>query len=172
VVRVRLDDPEFAGFTGHEHDAVFPPGIAPTEVLEAIRSDHRHVWEAQRAIPGAAGRAIRQAYAKLIAEGYPFPGATAERHGTPVGIRDEATGRGLWVVKWPRFSRRHHVTNLLFTSHSLGADAAGDLRRNDFLFPEVAAVITGELRLWAYGSDGVFGEKTTDLGRAAIFCQN
>lgn len=159
VVRVRAEDPEFEGFTGQEHAEVFPAESAPAEVLEAIRDDHRLVWEVQRAIPGAAGRAIRRGYAKLLGEGYPFPGPTAERRGAPIGDHVGDSGRALWLVKWPRFSPGHDVTNLLFTNPTLGVAAAGDLRRNDFLFPEVAAVIAGDRRLWAYGPDGVFGEQ-------------
>lgn len=155
VAAVRENDPEFRGYV-REHDCVFPLGVASPEIIDAIRADNRRVWEKQSAIPGAAGAAIRRGYALLMAAGYPFPREEGEWRGRRTGVHMPATDKELWSIT--RDATDPRVTNLLLTNRSTGLGAVGDLRRNDYLFPEVAAVITSDSRLWKYLPDGSFGD--------------
>ena len=126
-----------------------------------IMADNELVWGAQsRAQPSAVGAAVRRAYAKLIGQGYPYPGdRLSDREPVPSGIVDETLGAH-WHVYWPNLDETGRVFNMVFSKTGEGAASvlSGDLRRYDYMFPEVTAVLTPALALWKYDADGVFVE--------------
>ena len=126
-----------------------------------IMADNELVWAAQsRALPPAVGAAVRRAYAKLIGHGYPYPGdSLSDRDPVPSGIVDETLGAH-WHVYWPNLDETGRVFNMVFSKTGGGTASvlSGDLRRYDYMFPEVTAVLTPALALWKYDADGVFVE--------------
>ena len=57
----------------------------------------------------------RQAYAKLVCQGYPYPGGpAADRSQIPTGVVDETAGM-LWHVYWPNLDKSGRVFNLAFS---------------------------------------------------------
>jgi hypothetical protein len=167
MVRIFATDPEFPGydasnyrFPGSECDA------DQKETVKAIMADNVKVWENQKVIPGVGiGKAVRQAYAKMLGQGYPYPGGpAADRSAVPTGIEiinaDTSNKKDtdpLWFVLWPNLDALGHVYNLAFAPVAMTACAlGGTLRRYDYMFPEVAAVFTPERVMWAYGPDKVF----------------
>jgi hypothetical protein len=166
VVRLRaLSGDEFVGYDHPESSYIFPTTEEENdEVIDRILEDNRRIWETQSKIPGDVGKAIRIGYAPLIARGYPYPGgAAADRSVVDTGIevKDKPTARRLWFVLWPGLDgggEEPMMFNLALTEKG-GASAAasgGDLRRYDFMFPEVGAVITPDHVLWMYSPAGVF----------------
>ena len=162
IARVALTDHEFKGYLGSEY--VFPEHPENhKETVASIMADNQHVWEVQRAIPGPVGAAIRRGYGLMIAQGYPYPG-TQQAGRTPIEVgRGTQPGEVFWVVYWPNQIDEQLVYNLAFATSTEGPTAAaaraGDLRRYDFMFPEVAAVVTPDLKVWTYGPDRLFSDK-------------
>lgn len=159
--RTAPNDTEFAGYDTPLYD--FPDDDAQDDgaTVDKILEDNRKVWESQRKIPGDAGRAVRCAYQRLIEQGYPY-GGTPEADRSPVdtGILIEPAGR-FWIVNWRNLGvgQPAPVFNICFSAKAaLAAGVAGDLRRSDYMFPEVAAAIAPDHTLWMYGPDGTFGE--------------
>jgi hypothetical protein len=154
VARVREGDPEFGGYEASEYQ--FPEhdlaGRLEDGAVADIMADNARVWAAQRGFPEPVGRAVRRAYAALVAPGYPYPGGpTADRRVAPTGISSEAEGT-LAHVLWPHLDVGGRVYNLAFMRNSLvsAAVAGGDCRRYDYLFPEVAAVFMPDRARWTY----------------------
>jgi len=158
IVRVAGDDPEFGGYAGAKYK--FPDHrLEDASTVAEIMADNARVWEAQRVIPGAAGRAIRQAFERLISQGYPYPGGPpADRSPVQTGISSDALGE-FWLVYWPNLDEGGHVHNMAFSKKGplAAACVGGELRRYDYMFPEVAAVFTPDMMAWTYGPDGKFG---------------
>lgn len=155
VAQVAPGDPEFSGYL----DSAYAfPGEHPQHASAAldVMDDNARVWEAQRSLPEPAGKAARQAFALLVAQGYPYPGnASSVRGGKRSGCKFEDAGELLFVF-WPALDPRMRVWNLVFgkTDPRGAVDAAGDLRRLDYMFPEVAAVFTADGALWGYREAG------------------
>lgn len=160
VVRVADNDPEFPGYTPKSYR--FPENtLEDASATEEVMADNKRVWEAQRSLPEPAGKPVRQAYAKMLSQGYPYPGGpTSDRSTRPTGVQTEADGL-LWTVFWPGLDRTGKVYNLAFSQQGPGTAvvAGGDLRRYDYMFPEVAAVISKDLKVWTYGPDKTFSDK-------------
>jgi hypothetical protein len=170
VARVAEADAEFMGyeqsgyrFPDHRlegfEDLKGEESMAST--VEAILADNAKVWEAQKAFPGEVGRAARRAYTRLVAQGYPYPGASAARSPVFTGLSSAAADAGpLWMVLWPGLDTKGRMYNLAFASKGERAcHLGGELRRYDYMFPEVAAVITPELAVWTYGTGGRFSDQ-------------
>ncbi len=156
VVRLDGTESEFAGYTPHTY--VFPDHRVEDEgVVRDVMDDNRRVWEAQRAIPDPAGTAIRLAYTRLVAQGYPYSGTPqANRSARPTGVETEADGL-MWIVYWPGLDCTGRVSNLAFAGDIKGAvESAGNNRRLDYMYPEAAAVIDHELNVWSYKPGGAF----------------
>lgn len=154
VVRVSDDDEEFKGFKASTYQ--FPArSEAHTKTIKRIMRDNAGVWSVQKKIKGAAGGAVRRAFATLVKQGYPWPGPGAAR-----SVQRAREGSPLHFVYWPELDSRGRVFNLGYGDDPRdSASLAGDLRRQDYLFPEVAAVILcedGELAIWHY-VEGNFG---------------
>jgi hypothetical protein len=169
-----LAEAEFAGYDAGDSAQtpayVFPEHrVADARVVSRIMDDNRRAWEAQRELPGDVGHAIRIGYAKLVKQGYPYPGGPrADRTPIDSGVALEAKQPGdsmrrLWFITWPNLSDGAgwdslKIFNLALSEH--GAEVAvvegGDLRRYDYMFPEVGAVITPENALWTYSPSGAF----------------
>jgi hypothetical protein len=169
VARVTDDDPEFGGYRSSAYAFPDPgPDAAPdaAETVTKIMADNARVWAAQRNLAGGGeiALAVRRAYAKMLGEGYQYPGAPTSVH-LPMGT-DVVTANGLRLetVFWPKLGAGGHVFNLALVPVALGvqdaarsaSDAVGRLRQYDYMFPEVAAVFAPEGCVWAYGPDGVF----------------
>jgi hypothetical protein len=159
VARIDDDADEFKGYSRSsyafpEYDKSFDKTVG------LIMADNCRVWEGQKTLGSAnAGRAIRQGYASLIRQGYPYPGPDAVRWGQKTDAL-APNGSPLLLVHWPALDTRGRVFNLALGKNvELIVNAAGDARRSDFMFPEVAAVIIpveGKLEVWRY-SGGQFG---------------
>lgn len=155
VVRVDDSDPEFSGFEPHTYR--FPEHRAPNkEFIAECMHDNELVWCRQKNLPGDVGKVVRQGFARALAPGYPLPGCDiSDRTCVPTLVKrgDER----LWLVFWPALDRTLLVFNLVFAkAHANGVALAGELRRFDFMFPEVAAVFMSERERWGYDSTGVF----------------
>jgi hypothetical protein len=177
IARVVDADPEWAGYgsagsLGYKFPTHTP--LARASALEGplaqvedqstvadIMADNELVWGTQsRAQPSAVGAAVRRAYAKLIGQGYPYPGdRLSDREPVPSGLVDETLGAH-WHVYWPNLDETGQVFNMVFSKTGEGAASvlSGDLRRYDYMFPEVTAVLTPAFALWKYDADGVFVE--------------
>lgn len=165
VVRVTDADPEFAGYAGTGYkfpDRGGDDGLAST--VANVMADNTLVWDKQKAFPEPAGGAVRRAYAKLVRQGYPYPGGP-ESDRTPVSTGVSLSGTGtLYMVFWPNLDPIGRVYNLSFSADGLerAAIQGGTLRRYDYMFPEVAAVIsptapgTEPMRIWSYTAAGEF----------------
>ncbi len=159
VVAVRPEDrKEFTGYSADTYQFPFSPE-ADAKIVKRIMVDNRAVWDAQRRTgPAEISRAMRIAYGKMISDGYVYPG-TARSGRSAIQLWDSPKGDFLWQVYWPELQK--DVYNIVY-----GADrdsalrAAGDLRRYDYMFPEVAAVITRGGAVWTYDAKGVFSAGT------------
>ena len=150
------NDDEFQGYTESNYE--FPGhrivsaggGVActgtPVQAAEIARETGANaaVWDEQKKREGATGRVARQAYAKLIKSGYPYPGGGGSDRRTAGVLHGK-----LCAVHWALDRDNDGVFSTAF--HSPGAGAAGDpsiiagdLRRLDFMFPRVAAVHTAK----------------------------
>lgn len=160
---VRVDGPGRSGFVGYDDPAssyVFPEhGAGDVQVVSKILDDNCRVWKTQSAIPGDVGRVIRAGYDALVRYGYPYPGGPpADRSPVDTGVRLGDNLR-LWFINWPNLGDGSFIIyNLCLTDKDAGAAAVygGALRRYDYMFPEVGAVITPERVLWMYSPTGAF----------------
>ena len=171
VAQVRPSDLEFSG----RPERGFPehrPEDAST--VSEILVDNARVWEAQRAFPEPAGKVVRQAYGALAAQGYPYPGGPdSNRTAAATGFETEREGE-LVLVFWPNLDPAQRVCNLAFarpgTDVGSAVAAAGTLRRYDYMFPEVAAVVMPDGTLWAYRTaDGGLWTRRPADGRVLQF---
>jgi len=162
VVRVVSGEPEWGGYSSAAPRYEFPEHrVDEKDTVVDIMADNELVWNAQCSLaPPPVGRAVRQAFAKLVGQGYPYPGGPpSDRSPIPSGVVDETVGM-LWHVYWPNLDRAGRVFNLAFSKKgaAVAAMLGGELRRYDYMFPEVAAVLTPALALWKYNAEGVFAE--------------
>lgn len=162
VVRVVSGEPEWGGYSSAAPRYEFPEHrVDEKDTVVDIMADNELVWNAQCSLaPPPVGRAVRQAFAKLVGQGYPYPGGPpSDRSPIPSGVVDETVGM-LWHVYWPNLDRAGRVFNLAFSMKgaAVAAMLGGELRRYDYMFPEVAAVLTPALALWKYNAEGVFAE--------------
>jgi hypothetical protein len=165
VVRVALDDAEFEGYTAENYE--LPKHRIAKASRGKILENNKIAWESQKVIPGEPGKAIRQAYAKMLREGYIYPGGQpADRMAFPCEKTTEGDDKVLWQVYWTFFGDR--VFNLALvdmpnqdganTQSAMGSAATqgGGLRRYDYIAPEVAAVVFPDLTYWKYDADNKF----------------
>jgi hypothetical protein len=173
VARFNAFAEEFVGYTDENHEFPAPvEKISDRLAVDNIKSDNRRVWKTQKKIPGEVGLAIRRAYHEMIMQGYPYPGENATRKIFPTGLGVKApTPLSMAMVTWPGLDRLNRVFNLAFYSPGdpqlaamqKAATEGGNLRRYDFMFPEVAAVYmpptkTTSLKVWAYNDKNEFVE--------------
>lgn len=160
VFRVAEADPAFKDFRAN-HD--LPDHRFDGEMTaEQVHANNQKVWRAQQAFPGKVGRAVRQAYHRLITAGYPYPG-TVRADRCIENIKD-----GSWLVQWPSLDGEAAAWAILAfnlvviaAGGKTGASTMGaELRRYDYLFPEVASVVTPQGELWEYNSEGKFAQAT------------
>jgi hypothetical protein len=160
VVRVSPTDKEFGGFDDGEYE--WPEHRSEhTDTVSDVMDDNKLVWSNQRKIPGPAGKAIRQGFAKMIKLGYPYPGGDiSDRYGIPTGVEIKPCGM-LHIMFWPNLDKTNRVYNVAFSTKGLhvAVDIGGELRRYDYMFPEVAAVFSPRIVAWSYGPDGSFSDK-------------
>src|SRR5688572_20011088 len=150
VAQVDDDSAEFKGYDGSTY--AFPDcNKMFARTVRLIMEDNCRVYDAQRSLGNAVvSRAIRQGYSALIRQNYPFPGPDARRWGQKTDI-----AAPLLLVHWPGLDTRSRVFNIaLGKDAELAVSATGDLRRSDYMFPEVAAVIVpkggSKLEVWRY----------------------
>jgi len=148
VVRVGDGDVEFKGYKNSDYR--FPETDEKhADTVKQIMRDNARVWAVQKSLADASvSLAVRKAFATLVRQGYPWPGPGAERWG-----QQTRPGSPLLLVHWPELDSRGRVFNLGYGPDSEAQIlAAGDLRRQDYMFPEVAAVVLpGErLAVWRY----------------------
>jgi len=148
VVRVADDDEEFKGYKLSTYQ--FPETDTKyAETVKQIMRDNSRVWAVQKKIADV-GPPIRRAYATLVRQGYIWPGPSAARW-----AQKTTPDSQLYLVHWPELDSRSRVFNLgISADGDDAAAAAGDFRRQDYMFPEVAAVILsqkpGALDIWRY----------------------
>jgi hypothetical protein len=142
IVRIDRDESntEFIGYTG-EYVEDYPIYRISID-LDEIIADNIAVWESQKDVP-VYGRFIRSGYHSLISNGY----VTATTDKVPVPCQDPSAHDDiLWNVLWPELSP--NVTNLVISSSDDPVSAAvigAELRRYDYMFPNVRALITPDL---------------------------
>lgn len=172
VARVAEGDAEFAGYVGSLYS--FPdlgpsPERAAAEAVPYVVADNARVWEAQKNLGGGplgaeVAVAVRRAYALALSRGAPYPDA-ADSECRPINTGIRAVGDlELWTVFWPaRFPGGRVLSLSLVPPRSGARDAAREAAAAanehvmlDYMFPEVAAVVTPDGALWAYRSGNVF----------------
>lgn len=156
VVRVGAADPEWGGYADGayafpEHRITAESADLTRRTIEKIKRDSRKVWAAQSSAPEPVRGLIRRGFAALLAPGYPYPGTPAsDRAARDAGVR--APAGAMHFVSWPNHdtgARASRTYNVVFAAGPAeAAQAGGDSRRYDYMFPEVAAVITPGLERW------------------------
>jgi len=162
IARVGANDPEWPGFNSGVY--AFPGERDETktnddETVNSIMEDNQRVWKVQSQYEGDVGKAIRQGFHRLLAPGYPYPGNVhSDRSVQETGMKNEETGM-LSMVYWPSLDKNEKVYNYAFSKHGINRACAeaGINRRQDYMFPEVAMVVSPTLDIWTYGSDSTFG---------------
>jgi hypothetical protein len=152
VVRVLLNDKEFKGYDGSFMEEWPLERIKDdAATIDEIFSDCKTEWYIQSRIldeiDANASKAIRCAYETFIKDGFPLPGQSSARVCVPMELSDQT--ELLWGIIWEK--RNYKVYNLIIGSDEniqQMTNTAGELRRLDFMFPSVYAVITPQMKVY------------------------
>lgn len=110
--------------------------------LKNILTDNIKVWNSQKdALPDMHGKVLRIAYDILIEDGYPYPGGEgSDRTAIPItdpSLSNDSSAK--WLILWP--NRNMYILNITDGTFNTALMLGGELRRLDFMFPKVYAVI-------------------------------
>jgi hypothetical protein len=161
VVRVTGADSEFKGYESKSYK--FPSNNFENNyaAVDLIMNDNAKVWDAQRVLPNPAGAVIRRAYAKMLSQGCVYAGDSLYSYKLTSSGMTATNGETLYFMHWPRFdSTGGKVFNLAFLKTTKEGHGVS-LRQYDYMFPEVAFLISPAAVVWEYGSDGQFAKVKT-----------
>ena len=165
VVRVILTDEEFKGYDGSfmEEWPIERIENAETSIIDEIFSDCIIEWKIQsqilEEIDVNASKAIRCAYETFIKDGFPRLGECSARVCVPMECSENTSKdtneniskstNTLWGVMWKK--RTYKIYNLVLGSIEdiqQMTSTGGELRRLDYMFPSVYAVISPQLKVY------------------------
>ena len=131
--------PEFQGYTDSYREG-YPVHRVSSDALGDLLQANVDVWNRQKdKLDGDKGKALRIAYSMLISDGYPYPGGEGSDR-IPIPITDPSMNpEPICMVIWSH--RDPYLHNIVKGNVNVAVGLSADLRRYDFMMPEVYAII-------------------------------
>ena len=119
----------------------------PNDKQKIILDNVKIFNHANANVTGDVGNALRAAYRMLITDGYPVPGTSgSDRIPIPIDDPTNMADGIFWMLIW---NNRHPMLyNITYGEDpAIAATVGGELRRHDFMFPRVHAIISRDLKI-------------------------
>jgi hypothetical protein len=152
IIVVSDDDGEFDSFNGYgaAYTRVLEDAINSKFVVEEIVQNNQKVFEEQRAYYANTPFATiaERAYSTLINAGYPIPGGElSDRIIAPIKL---PSGESCKWIRWHNLDVDGVYSTTATNDEMIAVASAGDSRRRDFIWPEIAAIITADGTIHRY----------------------